>query len=79
MKKKLIPLAAVALVALLQSCDSKECRCYEQINGQWTGPNASYTSYDTRCADLNTRTRFCNEMEDPILDPHDIGVDTKRH
>lgn len=78
MKKTLLPLVAVALLALLQSCDTKECRCYDFINGSWTGPNASYTSYDNRCADLNTRERLCNEMEDPILDPRDIGVDTKR-
>ena len=77
MKLKFTLLLALGALALA-SCDSKSCRCYELINTQWTGPNTSYVAAGTRCSDLNSRTRLCNEMDEPIIDPHDIGVDTKK-
>lgn len=77
MKKLLLPLAALAMLALA-SCDGKSCRCYEVVNGRWTGPATTVTAAGTRCSDLNNSYRKCNEMDDPILDPNDIGVDTKK-
>jgi hypothetical protein len=78
MMKKLLILALGAIALTLSSCDSKSCRCYELVNTQWTGPNTTVTAAGTRCSDLNNHYRVCNEMDDPILDPRDIGVDTKK-
>lgn len=77
MKKIILPLAATCLLALA-SCDGKSCRCYEMVGGRWTGPSTTVTAAGTRCNDLNSAYRKCNEMDDPILDPDDIGVDTKK-
>ena len=55
---------AMMLVAVFASCDTKQCRCYEYVGN--------------RCDDLNTKTYFCNEMDDPILDPSDIAVGKKK-
>lgn len=77
MKKTLIALAALCLLGLA-SCNSKNCRCYEFVNGRWTGPHTTLAADGTRCNTLNTRERLCNEMEDPILNPDDIGVDYKK-
>ena len=77
MKLKLIIFLALGAIAL-SSCGDKSCRCYELVNAHWTGPNTTYVADGTRCSDLNNRTRLCNEMDEPILDPHDIGVDTKK-
>ncbi|MBO4600596.1 MAG: hypothetical protein J5641_07640 [Bacteroidales bacterium] len=69
----------IALGALaLASCDGKSCRCYELVGSHWTGPNTTYAESGIRCAELNNRTRYCNEMDDPILDPNDIATDTKK-
>lgn len=78
MKKTLAPLLLVLGVLALTSCDSKDCRCYELSGSHWTGPYTTVTTAGTRCADLNNRTRKCNEMDEPILNPDDIGVDTKK-
>ena len=77
MKKTLAPLLLVSGILLLASCDTKECRCYELSGTRWTGPSTTMTTAGTRCADLNDRTRKCNEMDEPILNPDDIGVDEK--
>ena len=76
--KKLLILALGTIALTLSSCDSKSCRCYELVNAHWTGPNTSYVAAGTRCSDLNNSYRKCNEMDDPILNPEDIGVDTKK-
>lgn len=77
MKRRLTLILALGALALA-SCDSKSCRCYELVNTHWTGPNTTVTAAGTRCSDLNNSYRVCNEMDDPILDPDDIGVDTKK-
>lgn len=77
MKKSIITIAILGALSLA-SCGTKECRCYEQINSQWTGPYTTYASSSTRCAELNTRTLYCNEMNDPIIDPRDIAQDGKK-
>ena len=78
MKRILIAISCFAAAMALCSCDGKNCRCYEFNNGRWTGPNTTYAASDTRCASLNTRTLQCIEMDEPIIDPSDIGVDTKK-
>lgn len=77
MKKYIIALAALALFSL-SSCDTKDCRCYQLVGGRWTGPHTTVATAGTPCNSLNSRTEVCNEMDDPILDPSDIGVDNKR-
>ena len=77
MKKLLLSLAALSLLGLA-SCDSKSCRCYELVGNRWTGPSTTSTMAGTRCNELNTSYRMCNEMDDPILNPDDIGVDNKK-
>ena len=77
MKLKLTLLLALGALALA-SCDSKSCRCYELVGSRWTGPNTTVTTAGTRCSALNNSYRVCNEMDDPILNPDDIGVDTKK-
>lgn len=77
MKKILTCMALVAFLALA-SCGSKDCRCYEFVNGRWTGPHTTLTADGTPCSSLNSVSMLCNEMDDPILNPGDIGVDTKK-
>ncbi|MBQ6069741.1 MAG: hypothetical protein IJK84_09570 [Bacteroidales bacterium] len=77
MKLKIALILALGAIALT-SCDSKSCRCYDLVGTRWTGPNTSYVVAGTRCSDLNNSNRKCNEMDDPIIDPADIGVDTKK-
>ena len=74
--KKLLLIAICTLV--LASCDSKSCRCYELVGSRWTGPNTTIAAAGTRCSELNSPTRKCNEMDDPIIDPSDIATDTKK-
>ena len=76
MKKVVLSLAAVALLTLA-SCDTKECRCYEYTGTRWIRANTT-TIAGTPCSDLNTSTYKCDEMSDPIIDPNDIGEDTKK-
>jgi len=71
--KKIALMILVAGTLLLASCDTKSCRCYEHINGYWTGPVTYNAMAGTPCGDLNTPTTFCNEMDDPIIDPRDIA------
>ncbi len=78
MMKNILILTLGVLALTLTSCDSKSCRCYELVNAHWTGPNTTLAAAGTRCATLNNSYRVCNEMEEPILDPRDIGVDTKK-
>ena len=77
LKLKLILILVLGATALA-SCDGKSCRCYELVGNRWTGPNTTVTAAGTRCNQLNNSYRVCNEMDDPILDPSDIGVDTKK-
>lgn len=70
-------LAAIAALGLT-SCGTKDCRCYELVSGRWTGPRTTVTTVGTPCNSLNNRTFLCNEMDEPILDPSGIGVDTKK-
>lgn len=72
--KLLLPL--VCLLAL-SSCNMKECRCYQFVGDHWVGPNAAYTNPSYSCTSLNTSNTFCNEMDDPILNPNDIAVGKK--
>ena len=74
--KKILIIAICTLA--LASCDSKSCRCYSKVNSHWTGPSTTVTTAGTRCSDLNNATTKCNEMDDPILDPNDIAVDSKK-
>ena len=77
MKKLLIALAAISLLGLA-SCGGKNCRCYERVNDRWTGPTTTYASEGTRCNSLNNNYRLCIEMDEPIINPDDIGVDYKK-
>lgn len=73
-----IRLAILALTAMaMASCNTKDCRCYELVGNHWTGPQTTLADAGTPCASLNSNTRKCNEMEDPILDPGDIAVGKK--
>ena len=76
MKKVILTLAALGLLTL-SSCDTKECRCYEYNGTRWIRSNTS-TFASSRCSDLNTSTYKCDEMTDPVIDPNDIGEDTKK-
>lgn len=84
MKKSLTLLLLLGTLAMVScnpavvSYSAKECRCYELANSHWTGPHTRITSSANRCSDLNSRTRLCNEMDEPIIDPNDIGVDEKK-
>ena len=77
MKKLLLSLAALSLLGLV-SCGTKNCRCYDYVGGRWTDPHTVVTAPGTPCNSLNNRTEACNEMDDPIIDPNDIGQDTKK-
>lgn len=76
--KKLAFFIIGAALCTLASCDTKSCRCYEYSGGRWTGPRTYTTQYGTACGALNTSTTYCNEMDDPILDPNDIAIGKKK-
>ena len=48
------------------------------IAGECWGKLAKVRWGSCRCSELNTSNRMCNEMDDPIIDPDDIGVDYKK-
>lgn len=77
MKKLIVALAALMALGFT-SCGSKNCRCYEMVGGRWTGPHTTSALAGTACSSLNNPHYLCNEMDEPILDPSDIGVDTKK-
>ena len=84
MKKRMfLLLAAVGVFSILASCinstsyRTKECRCYELVGKHGDGPTSRMTYYDSPCASLNNSRRVCNEYDDPIINPGDIGVDYK--
>lgn len=76
MKTKLTLLLFAGALAFA-SCTTKDCRCYEMTGSGWTGPHTTATIAGTPCADLNSPTRYCNEMSDPYIDPNDIAVGKK--
>ena len=70
MKKTVFSILAVAGILALASCDTKECRCYE-VSGNRVIKVTTSTMAGTPCSDLNTpRTRKCDEMSDPELNPN---------
>lgn len=81
--KKIIVLMLVVGALALAACTNatayrtKECRCYDLVRDHWVGPSAKLTYYDSPCSSLNNSRRVCNEYDDPIIDPNDIGVDYK--
>ena len=77
MKKTSLLIIAVAGLMALASCDTKECRCYEYNGSRWIRTSTS-TFASSRCSDLNTSTYQCDEISDPVIDPSDIGEDTKK-
>lgn len=75
---KLRPTLLIVLGAIaMASCNTKDCRCYELVGSHWTGPATTLANAGTPCSSLNSSTRKCNEMEDPILDSGDIAVGKK--
>lgn len=76
--KKITFLMAVLGIFFLSSCDTKSCRCYELRNSRWTGPYTTTAEYGISCSSLNNPTTYCNEMDDPIIDPDDIAIGKKR-
>lgn len=63
MKKILIAIAALVMVTVLASCDSKLCYCYENGHEQ-----EIYTHSDTPCSSMTKGDRGCvekNERMDP--------------
>lgn len=83
MKKTAILFLIIAGALTVASCingssyRTKECRCYDFVGNHWVGPSAKMTYYDSPCASLNNSRRVCNEYDDPIINPGDIGVDYK--
>lgn len=82
MKKTTLLLIAAGVLSLTSCINStsyrtKECRCYDLVGSHWNGPSSRMTYYDSPCASLNNSRRVCNEYDDPIIDPNDIGVDFK--
>lgn len=62
----------------LASCDTKDCRCYDYQGNRWVGPHTTVTTAGTPCSSLNSPTHYCNEMDDPIINPDDIAIGKKK-
>lgn len=77
MKKSALLISLVAVLAL-GACDTKDCRCYSYQGNRWTGPHTYTTSLGTPCSSLNNPTTYCNEMDDPIINPDDIAIGKKK-
>ena len=75
--KKVFFLMAVFAIAILASCETKTCICYESVGGTWT-KNETYADAAERCANLSTTTRKCVESYEEDIDPSAIGSDYKR-
>lgn len=69
-------MAAVAATAILSSCDSKVCICYERVNGNVTRTE-TYGDPAARCSTLSTSSRTCVEEYEEV-DPSQIAIDYKR-
>lgn len=61
MKKTIIPLLALAALALFAACDTKKCYCYE--NGR---EYVDYVSPDQRCATLTHGDYGCVEINERL-------------
>lgn len=82
MKKIMILGLTAGMAALLGSCDSKSCRCYyyDGVNPAYT--ETEYVSDGSACSSLDyhrgTQYRTCTEMDEPYIDPGDIGQEYKK-
>lgn len=77
MKKIVFLILAVGTLGLT-SCNTKSCRCYEYVGSRWTGPVTTSALAGTPCGNLNNPSLYCNEMDDPIIDPSDIANGKKK-
>ncbi len=83
MKKtsKITAIAAVGILALLSSCDTKTCKCYVYNGNNTPYLEQEYVSEGTPCSSLDfqqgTRYRTCIEYNERDIDPNDIGQEYK--
>ena len=69
MKKIIIPVLALAALALAASCDTKKCYCYE---GGYE--EVEYVLADKACSSQSTTNRGCiEESERGSFDPRQTG------
>lgn len=81
--KKVILISLIALFACaVSSCDSKSCRCYIYDGVNPVYKEIEYVSDGTACSSLNYRNgnkyRSCVEMNEPDIDPNEIGQEYKK-
>ena len=76
MKKIILTMMAEAATAILSSCDSKVCICYERVNGTVT-KTETMGDPAARCSTLSTSRRTCVEEYEEV-DPSQIAIDYKR-
>lgn len=53
MKKIVLSLAAVAVLAIFSSCDTKLCYCYNYVTAGVVTEESTYTTVDQSCAVLS--------------------------
>ena len=61
MKKIILAFAAVGFVALLSSCDTKLCYCYERDSHGTLYSSEVYIDSDLPCSSQSTASRGCIE------------------
>lgn len=83
MKKIMLLLSAVVLLAATESCDTKACKCYVR-SGDGGVQEIDYVDEGTSCSTLDRYTsgnkpvRICTEYNERDLDPDDIGWEIKK-
>lgn len=74
MKKIIMAFAAVGFVALLSSCDTKLCYCYERDSHGTLYSSEVYIDSDLPCSSQSTASRGCIEREElGTINPDDIA------
>jgi len=75
-------IALAALLPLFASCDTKSCRCYVYDGLHDPYKQIEYVQEGTPCSSLDynrgAQYRTCVEINEPDIDPGDIGQEYKK-
>ncbi len=82
--KQIIFLGLIAVATMIfSSCDTKECKCYVYDGVHAPYMESQYVSYDNSCSVRDyrngTQYRYCLEMDEPDINPGEIGQEYKKN
>jgi hypothetical protein len=82
MKRLTALIIAIAMIAVLASCDTKSCKCYIYDGNNPAQRVTEYIDDGTPCGTLDytrgKRYRICTEYNEQDIDPSQIGQEYKK-